>query len=76
MSTLLDRGADVNILDNEGNSALFYAAMDESCETAHLLIDANADVNTMNRYVYSFLFISFSSSSRSKCFLRLYIFVD
>jgi hypothetical protein len=42
---LIDNGADVNAKDNDGWTALMYAAFSGYTETAEVLIDNGADVN-------------------------------
>jgi uncharacterized protein len=50
---LVDRGTDVQSIDKsttDGLTALHYAARDNSCELAELLIDANANINATDTY--------------------------
>jgi ankyrin repeat protein len=48
---LLERGANVNAKDDEGNTALMFAAANNNVEMLRLLIDAGADLNVKeNRY--------------------------
>ena len=42
---LLNAGADVNIQNNNGETALIWTIKDEKDETAKLLVNAGADVN-------------------------------
>ncbi|ORB90339.1 ankyrin repeat domain-containing protein [Mycobacterium persicum] len=44
-SRLLDAGADVNAIDEQGCTPLHFAAKGESDEVVRLLLDAGADVN-------------------------------
>ena len=46
---LIDRGADVNYKDKNGNTPLMIASRYSSIETAKLLIDRGADVNARNK---------------------------
>jgi len=45
---LISNGADVNAKDKEGNSPLYYIAMNGNCKIAELLISNGADVNAKN----------------------------
>ena len=47
---LIDAGADVNIKDKDGSTALMWASDNGHTETVKLLIDAGADVNIKNKY--------------------------
>ena len=46
---LLDRQVDVNTAETDGTTALHWAAYKGDVETAQLLLDAGADVETPNR---------------------------
>ncbi|XP_022903103.2 E3 ubiquitin-protein ligase MIB2 [Onthophagus taurus] len=46
---LLQKGADVNACDNDGDTCLHYAAFGNQPEVLHLLIEAGASLNTSNR---------------------------
>ena len=48
--TLLDAGADVNIPQVDGMTALHWAVYHDTAETAGLLVRSGADVNAENRY--------------------------
>ena len=51
--TLIERGADVNAKDNDGNTPLHWAAwkgQTRAAEVAKLLIDNGAEVNAKNKY--------------------------
>jgi hypothetical protein len=48
-------GVDVNERDNEGSTALMYAAWQGQTEVAQLLIDAGADVNARSYYGWTAL---------------------
>lgn len=50
---ILDRGVDLDIQDNSGNTALMYAIEAEQIETVKLLIQKGANVNICNKYRYS-----------------------
>jgi ankyrin repeat protein len=45
VKTLIARGADVNAVDQEGGTALFWASEKNHIEYATTLIDAKADVD-------------------------------
>ena len=48
--TLLQTGADVNIAQVDGTTALHWAAYNDDAETAELLVKAGANVNAVNNY--------------------------
>ena len=48
LESLIEEGADVNVQDSEGWTALLYASSYGYTEIAQLLIEAGADVNTRN----------------------------
>jgi len=50
MSLLLDKGATVNLVDNEGETALGYAAMGGHVKALKLLLTKGADLNHRNKY--------------------------
>src|SRR5258708_31077840 len=50
VSTLLKAGADVNIAQVDGTTALHWAAYNDDAETAALLVKAGANVNAVNNY--------------------------
>jgi ankyrin repeat protein len=45
---LINAGADLNIVDNSGNSALMTAAKKEKYEIAEILIKSGANLNIQN----------------------------
>lgn len=47
---LLDDGADVNVAQRDGTTALHWAAYHDDAATVELLIGSGADVNAENRY--------------------------
>ncbi len=46
---LVDRGADINAVDNDGYSALHMATLQQSVETLRFLLKNNADTNMRNK---------------------------
>lgn len=46
---LLDTGADVNTVDNEGTTALMHSVIESDLAMVKLLLDKGADVNAKNR---------------------------
>ena len=58
---LIERGADVKIADNTGQTALHYAVGRDNPELVKVLIAAGADVNAIDRRGFSVLERTFSS---------------
>ena len=48
--TCLQRGADVNMPDSDGNTPLFYACEKNNADIVRLLLQAGANVNALNDY--------------------------
>ena len=48
LKLLIEKGANVNAADEDGKTALMYAALCDAKETAELLIEKGADVNAVN----------------------------
>lgn len=46
---LLDYGADTNIQDSKGNTALYYAALNRNMKMIDLLLDYGADMSIKNK---------------------------
>lgn len=69
---LLENGADVNIADGSGNTALHFACIYGSVSCARLLLDHGADVNARNNAGYTPLMRIFTGgSSRIADIVRL-----
>jgi len=47
---LADNGADLNLQDNNGNTPLNCAAQKGFAEVARILVEAGAQVNTVNKF--------------------------
>src|SRR3990167_1957872 len=63
---LIEGGADVNGVDGEGRSALFWAAVAGRVECAKVLLDANANVNKADNFGWTPLH-SASNFGRAEC---------
>ena len=50
VSTLLKTGADVNVAQVDGTTALHWAAYNDDADTVALLLKAGANVNAVNNY--------------------------
>jgi len=50
LRTLLQTGADVNVAQVDGTTALHWAAYNDDAESVALLVKAGANVNALNRY--------------------------
>ena len=48
MKSLLDAGADLNVQDKNGDTALHWACMSGKIQAVKLLINAGADINCKN----------------------------
>lgn len=55
---LLENGADINLQDENGETALMYAIQTGNKETIKLLIDNGADLNIMNKAKVNALFLA------------------
>ena len=66
VSFLLDRGADMNIKNNDGYTALMSAASKNNESIVTLLVDRGADINIKNKVSFAFL---------SNIFLYLHKFI-
>ena len=47
---LLEHGADINLPDNYGHTALMMASLEGNTEIVRLLLDQGADVNVQDRF--------------------------
>ena len=64
---LLNKGADINFRDENGNTALFYGAVQGDEDILKILIEYGADINIKNNYGMDPLFYClFYSSSNNK----------
>ncbi len=68
---LIIAGADVNVKDNYGNTALSYASMKSHEEIVEILINAKADLNVTNKYGYTALM--FASRNSHKDIVKILI---
>ena len=48
MKILIEKGADINALDNLGKNPLHFAASDNNAEVAKILIENGAKINALN----------------------------
>jgi ankyrin repeat protein len=65
LAFLLQHGAQVEALDNDGRSALIYAARAGDLETVQLLVEANASVKTRDRLHKTALFYAAEGHHRN-----------
>jgi uncharacterized protein len=56
--TLLDKGADVNLAQPDGTTALHWAVYNDDADTVGLLVKKGANVNAANRYGVPPLFLA------------------
>lgn len=61
---LLDRGADLNIKNNKGNTALMYACLLNHEPIVKFLVDKGADLNIKNNEGYTALDIALNQKYR------------
>jgi ankyrin repeat protein len=67
LKVLLASHADPNSPDRDGFTPLHFAAQEYQIEAARLLLDAGADVNSINKYGNSPLFVAvFNSNGRGE----------
>ena len=50
---LLETGADINVKDNDGRTALMYATKNNAFEVIRLLLEYGAGVNIKNTHRYA-----------------------
>jgi hypothetical protein len=62
---LLKKGADVNVVDSAGHTALITAAVYEDAECAAVLVEAGADVNAKQSDGYNALGLASTAAVRS-----------
>jgi ankyrin repeat protein len=58
LTMLLDRTRDVNHRENSGNTALWYAAIDDNLSVIQTLLQRGADVNIADNYGYTPLIVA------------------
>lgn len=58
VKTLIDAGADINVVDNEGSNALVLATLNGHLDIAGLLLEAGADPNIADRWGRTVLFVA------------------
>ncbi len=78
MKQLINAGADINIIDSDGDTPLIYAVQRESVDIVRLLIDAGADINATNRngdtpLIYAIQFIKYTIQCKNNEVIRLLI---
>ena len=70
---LLDAGADANIKDNLGNTALFYATHHHDGTVFNMLKDKGADINTLNEKKQTILIYAVENEIVDESLLKLLI---